>query len=163
MGDWKSTVSPIMGDMFSLIYMPPRNNKTHRKNVPPMHGKILNLLIFPYYFKGGWNNSLTNGMKSYRSWEIWYINPKRFIDKALSKECTSDINYTPVLAGIYMVDPPDNIDKVKVEIRQWGENMKCKCKVKAVRNSRTTLEYTEDTEPGYLWTDFYYVTKKNLP
>ena len=41
--------------------------------------------------------------------------------------------------------------------------MKCKCKVKAVRNSRTTLEYTEDTEPGYLWTDFYYVTKKNLP
>ena len=32
--------------------------------------------------------------------------------------------------------------------------MNIKCKVNAVRNARMTLNYMEDTEPGYSWTNY---------
>ena len=32
----------------------------------------------------------------------------------------------------------------------------CKCKVKSIFNSRTTLEHIRDAEPKYSWYDYFY-------
>ena len=52
------------------------------------------------------------------------------------------------------MEPPAGVEKVKAEIWKYGENMNIKCKVNAVRNARMTLNYMEDTEPGYSWTNY---------
>ena len=52
-----------------------------------------------------------------------------------------------------MINPPDTINKVKVNISKYGE--------KIVKNINMPLEYMEDIEPGNSWSD--YVTREDLP
>ena len=79
--------------------------------------------------------------------------PNEFTEKTLFKESMQDVDYTPILAGIGMMDPPDSIEKFKVEIRKFGENMKRKHKVKGVYNDRITLGYMEYLKNGFSRTD----------
>ena len=39
------------------------------------------------------------------------------------------------------IDPPDNIEKVKLDIRKCGENIKQKYKVEVVSNAKLNLGY----------------------
>ena len=74
---------------------------------------------------------------------------KYLTEKTLFKDSIHDIDYTPVLAGIYMMEPATGIEHVKVEIRRFNDKLKRKHKVNAVMNYRMDLVYMNDTEPGY--------------
>ena len=74
--------------------------------------------------------------------------PNEITEKRLCKEIISDTNYNPIISGINMMEPPDNIEKVKSDIRKWREKIKCKHKFMAIRNSRMTIEYMDYYEPG---------------
>ena len=52
------------------------------------------------------------------------------------------------------MDLSTNIDQVKAQIRNCGENMKCKSKVKVVRNYRINIGYMADDEPRCSWTNY---------
>ena len=46
--------------------------------------------------------------------------PNDFMGNTIFKEWIYEIDYTTILAGIIMMDPPDNIEQVKEEIRKCG-------------------------------------------
>ena len=47
-----------------------------------------------------------------------------------------------------MMETPDSIGQVKADISKCGESKNIKIKVRAIRNSRTTLGYMEDPKHG---------------
>ena len=51
------------------------------------------------------------------------------MEKELFKENIQDVDYTPILNGIDMMDPPYSIGQLKAEVSKYGENLKCKKKV----------------------------------
>ena len=80
--------------------------------------------------------------------------------------------YTPILTRLDMLDPdattglgtlgpPDNIKKLQVETRTYGENIKHKHKIQTPNNTNITLDYMEYLETKYSWSD--YVTREDLP
>ena len=62
-----------------------------------------------------------------------------------------DIGYTQILVELNMIDPPGNIEKVKVSTKKCSDNLKGKNKVKSVKNYMMTLGYMEDPETIYSW------------
>ena len=75
------------------------------------------------------------------------------MEKTIFKEIIQDIAYNPILAELEMIDPTVRIEQVKVEIWKYGDKLKRKQKLQAVRNYRITLGYMEDPEHGYYCTD----------
>ena len=78
--------------------------------------------------------------------------PNNLVDKTLFKEHTQDVDYTPVLSGLDMMDPPSIIEEVMAKIRKFGENLERKCKVREFRYARMTLGYMDYPGHGYSWT-----------
>ena len=63
--------------------------------------------------------------------------------------------------GLGTLGPPDNIKKLQVETRTYGENIKHKHKIQTPNNTNITLDYMEYLETKYSWSD--YVTREDLP
>ena len=72
-----------------------------------------------------------------------------------------DVYYTSILDGLNTMEPPASIEQVNTEIIKYGEKLKHKHKIQAVRNPSIDLEYMEDPEYCYSWND--YVIRKDLP
>ena len=72
-----------------------------------------------------------------------------------------DVYYTSILDGLNTMEPPDSIEQVNTEIIKYGEKLKHKHKIQAVRNPSIDLEYMEDPEYCYSWND--YVIREDLP
>ena len=74
--------------------------------------------------------------------------PNELVEKTLFKERIQDVDYTPILAGLDMMEPSSRIQQFKADISKFGENMKRKHKVQAVRKYCMALGYMEDLEHG---------------
>ena len=71
------------------------------------------------------------------------------------------IGYTPIIDGLEMMDLPSSIEKVKAEIRKYGNKKKCKHKINEVINGCIKIDYIDDNESVYLWNE--YRTSDELP
>ena len=65
----------------------------------------------------------------------------KFMYKALLKDKIQDVDYNPMIYGLYMMNPPAIIEKVRVKISKCGKKLKRKSKVQEDRNDSTTLGY----------------------
>ena len=60
-----------------------------------------------------------------------------------------------------MLEPFDIVNQIKVGIGMNREGLTHKCKIQTVDNSKITLEYIGNTEPGHFL--YNYVIVKNFP
>ena len=61
------------------------------------------------------------------------------------------IGYTIILDGLEIIDLPSSIEKVKAEIRKYGNKKKCKHNINEVINGCIIIGYIDDNESFYLW------------
>ena len=74
--------------------------------------------------------------------------PTNLIEKTNFKERIPDIIYTPILSGLYIMDPYDGIEEVKEDIRKCFEKIKLKFNENMVINAKLALDYMYNNEPG---------------
>ena len=63
--------------------------------------------------------------------------------------------------GLVMLEPLVSVNQIQVDIGMNSEDQTHKCKFQKVDNSKRTIEYIGNNEPGHFW--YSYVIVKNIP
>ena len=112
-GEWTIKVPSGMEELTLLILMPVSKYKTQGKPVLQMHGTILPRSVSPTNVHWGGGAFINQWDEAIQDMRELGQKPNDFMEKILFKEWVYDIDYTPILYVIIMMDPPSNIDQFK--------------------------------------------------